>query len=84
LKHLASAALSLALLTPPAVAQTVNSPWVNHYPTEEIDGINGFFNTPWINSLLNKILIPADLKLLTDTYWIPRVRISSSCSVMPF
>jgi hypothetical protein len=68
LNHLASATLSLALLASPAIAQTNNSPWVNHYPTDQIDGVNGFFNTPWISELLDKILSPTDLKLLADTY----------------
>ena len=68
MNHLASATLSLALLASQAVAQPVSSPWANHYPTEKIDGVDGFFNTPWVNGLLSKILSPADLKLLTETY----------------
>lgn len=46
----------------------MNSPWVNHYPTDQVDGIDGFFNIPWVGDLLPKILSPADLKLLTSIY----------------
>src|ERR1700757_878219 len=69
-------ALALVLSAPiQASAQTINpsngtdvTAWVNHYPSDTVFGIAGFFSIPKVTETLKSLLSHDDTALIEKTY----------------